>query len=145
MIPPLLAIDPSVVAVIGTIFAAAVAYFIAARQFSGKIGSTEASKLWDAATQMRREYIDQISTLTTEVKELRERVGGVEHSNTALSAENDRLAGQVHELNDLLEDANKKIGTLTDQIVALTGELRQSRDRVKELEDDVEDAEDAGT
>jgi chromosome segregation ATPase len=127
-------IDPFVGLVVAALIAAAGGYIVAVRRFSGRIGSTEASKLWDAATEMRVEYIARIAELKVEVSGLRERMSAVEIKNTVLSDENERLAEQVHHLSDLLEDANSKIEELTSEIVILTGALRESRERVQELE-----------
>lgn len=76
--------DPSLIALAGAAVAAAATYLVAARQFSGRVRSTEATKLWDAATEMRREYIAQIGELRTEVREMRERVATLERERRQL-------------------------------------------------------------
>lgn len=82
------------------------AYLIAARRFSGKIDSSDASELWKESRSIRDWSKHHIEELNLVIARLEARIGVVENQNVALRTE----------------------------IVTLTAELKKSRERVDELE-----------
>lgn len=94
-------------------------YLVAARRLSGKIGSSEASELWQESRSMRDWSQAQIELLTA-------RIAAVERQNATLSDANAALVGQLRDLSELLGAARK-------EIVDLTAELRSANGRIAEL------------
>src|SRR5687768_5628065 len=95
----LAAVDPLVAAVAAAGLAALGAYFVAARQFSGKIGTSAAAELWAESRSIRDWSHARIEALDIEVSLLRTRVGLVEEQNQALARENSALMTQINDLN----------------------------------------------
>lgn len=95
---PLATIDP----VIGVLAVALIgplgAYLVAARRFSGKIASSDATDLWAESRSIREWSQNQLDQLTA-------RVRVVENENTALRE-------QVANLSKQLEHANKRVAEL---------------------------------
>jgi uncharacterized protein YlxW (UPF0749 family) len=63
-------IAPVVIAAIS----ATVAWFTVLRQRSGRIGTTEAAKLWDEAGSLREIYLAEINRLRIEIEQLQNEV-----------------------------------------------------------------------
>lgn len=114
------AIDPLIGIVAVAIVGPLGTYLIAARKLSGKIGSSDASELWQESRSMRAWSTDQITTLTA-------RIAKVEQQNADLSSSNTNLVQQIRDLSELLGAARK-------EIVDLTKELRSANERVAQLE-----------
>src|SRR4051812_47436216 len=76
------------------------AYFIAYRRFSGRIQTTEASRLWDEAAAIREDY-------RRRVDECNERADRVEE-------ENRRLRERVAHLEEELRKAHQRIDELAE-------------------------------
>lgn len=113
-------VDPQFALILGAIVGPIGAYLAAARRFSGKVDTTEATDLWKEAASIRKWSTDRIESLE-------KRVGDLEQGNSELVRENVRLTKQVRELNDT-------ISGLRTEIVSLTVELEKERRRVHELE-----------
>jgi hypothetical protein len=80
---------PIIVAVLGAlglVFAPLGAYFVAKRQFSGRIETTEAKELWKESRELRKQAFDRIAELNRVVARLEDRVGELEHENAELRA-----------------------------------------------------------
>lgn len=73
-------IDSAVLTLCGVALANLVALMIAARRFSGKVGSSEAAQLWAESRAIRQEAQERILDLEKRVKEL-------EHENYKLRLE----------------------------------------------------------
>jgi len=82
------------------LFGALVTYLVAIRRASGRIATTEASTLWEAAEQMREEYREQIAVLNEVVKGLRDRIVHLERENDRLRAENDKLQQRLERVEN---------------------------------------------
>lgn len=117
----LAAIDP-LVGIFGAIVALGgplVTYLVAARKLSGRIGSSDATELWQESRSIRDWSKAQIEMLTA-------RIAAVEEQNATLASANADLVGQIRDLSELLGAARK-------EIVDLTGELRTANQRIREL------------
>jgi len=129
----LAAVDPVWVAAIAAAAGPLGAYLIAARRFSGKIGSSDASELWEESRSIRDWSKARIEELNALVGRLEGRVTVVESQNIALARENENLIQQIRTLNTTIAD-------LRSEIVTLTGELQKSHSRVAQLEEEADDA-----
>jgi chromosome segregation ATPase len=122
-------IDPVLGVLVAAFISALGAYLIAARRFSGKIGSSDAAELWLESRSIRDWSSARILELNQLVGKLEGRVDVVEEQNTSLGRENTDLMQRITDLSATITE-------LRAEIVALTSELKQSRERVSELEDE---------
>lgn len=113
------ALDPILGVIAVAIIGPLGTYLIAARRLSGKIGSSEASELWQESRSMRDWSQAQIESLTA-------RIAAVERQNATLSDANAALVKQIRDLSELLGAARKEIVDLTD-------ELRSANRRIADL------------
>lgn len=74
------------------------AYLVAARQFSGKIKTSDASDLWEESRSIRNWSQGRINELTELVDKLEKRIKTVEETNDTLVLENAHLLQQVDRL-----------------------------------------------
>lgn len=128
----LAALDPLYGIVAAAILAPLGAYLLAARQFSGKVGTSDAAQLWEESRAIREWSTGRIAVLDSTVARLEGRIEGVELKNSELVRENDRLVNEVRHLTETIVE-------LRGEIVNLTAELRASRQRVHELEKEADD------
>lgn len=80
-----------VVAVAAVVVSPLLGWLAAARRFSGKIDTSDASKLWAESASMRDDYRRQIEALTTRVEKL-------ELMNADLASANGEQAARIAEL-----------------------------------------------
>lgn len=104
---------PIIVALAGPIFA----YLAAARRLSGKITTTDASKLWDEAGNLRKEYKTELNELRVIVSKLRDSVKDLEAQNDILHLENGELRLEVTKLRA----ENHKLKTRIEELEAING------------------------
>jgi chromosome segregation ATPase len=119
----------SAIIIVSAVVGAIGAYLVAARQFSGKIETSDAKELWQESRSIRDWSTQRIGTLNENVERLEERVGALEGSNEQLAAENQKLITEIAELNTTIKE-------LRDEIVALVEELRTSKKQVAKLEEE---------
>lgn len=112
--------SPTTVALVAAVAGPLGAYIVAARRFSGKIASSDATDLWKESSAIREWSSTQIAVLSQHVAKLEERVSSLEGSNEDLSREN----------RTLLRENQKLHG----QVRGLSAELASCRRRVTELE-----------
>jgi hypothetical protein len=72
-----------------------VTYLVAARQFSGKIATSDATDLWEESRSIRDWSQKRINELNDLVVHLERRVAEVEVKNHGLTLENDHLLQKV--------------------------------------------------
>lgn len=87
-----------VLAVAALVVAPLVGYITASRKLSGKIGTSDAARLWEASETMRKEYRDDLAAANKRVVALEERVANLEAINNGLVRENLALHEQIDEL-----------------------------------------------
>lgn len=76
---------------------ALVSYFVARLKASGRIGTTEAGKLWDEAASLRKAYKEQADACLAEMKLVRGEVDVLRQSLKAANIEIDRLKERIAE------------------------------------------------
>lgn len=125
---------------LGPIVAAAVTalvmWLIAARRFSGRIGSSESKELWEESRSIRDWSSTRIETQNQRMVALETRLAQLEHSNTELARENLGLMKEIGRLEGV-------ISTCTAEVESLTDRLRKSQERVVELEEEPDVGRDA--
>lgn len=77
----------AIVSLVGVLGGSLGGFLIAYRKLSGRIGTSEASKLWDEATAMRAEYREQAERMQQIIDRLRERIVALEAENITLRAQ----------------------------------------------------------
>jgi hypothetical protein len=88
---------PLILAVVAAISAPIGAYFVAARQFSGKIETSDAAELWEESRSIREWSAKRMGELNELVGSLEVRVRDLEIHNGNLEIENRRLARELEE------------------------------------------------
>lgn len=114
---------PTLIAIVAAIAGPLGAYLVAARRFSGKIASSDATDLWKESSAIREWSGTQIASLTKHVARLELRVQALEGSNAELARENrellrenEKLHGQVRGLSAELSACHRRISELEAQI-----------------------------
>ena len=87
----------TVIVVVAAALAPLGAYLVAARQFSGKVKTSDASELWAESTRIRKWSSERIGELNNTVNDLESRVKELEHSNGSLEDENRTLKRELAE------------------------------------------------
>lgn len=114
---------PLAVAIIGPLFA----YIRLSRRMSGKISTTEASRLWEASEKMRNDLGGQVAIERERRMELEGRVQNLERVNTEIVAENYELKSKVAHCEGLLERLRETIRTYEATIHTQREELERGR------------------
>lgn len=81
----------TVIAVIAATISPVVAYLIAARQFSGRIETSNAADLWNESRNIREWAMQRIQSLEGTVNTLEDRVRELEDHNGSLAREKRQL------------------------------------------------------
>jgi chromosome segregation ATPase len=115
--------DPTVVAVIAAVAGPLGAYVVAAKRFSGRIASSDATELWKESSSIREWSGAQITALTQKVERLESSVRALEdnneelaHENRVLLGKNEKLHGQVRALSTELASCRRRVAELEAQI-----------------------------
>lgn len=85
----------TIVTVIAAIAAPLGAYLLAARRFSGRIQTSDASSLWQESASIRQWSAERIAELSSTVRSLEKRVGELEAHNGDLLLANSRLQKEL--------------------------------------------------
>jgi predicted RNase H-like nuclease (RuvC/YqgF family) len=93
---------PLIIAVIAAVSAPIGAYLVAARQFSGKVQTSDAAKLWEESRAIRDWATNRMKDLSAHVDKLEERVRELEEHNGSLTVENLRLHRELEECKQKL-------------------------------------------
>jgi chromosome segregation ATPase len=116
-------LTPTLIAIVAAIAGPLGAYLVAARRFSGKIASSDATDLWKESSAIREWSGSQIAALSENVTRLEQRVRDLENAerelareNTVLVRENEKLHGQVRALSTELSACHRRISELEAQI-----------------------------
>jgi septal ring factor EnvC (AmiA/AmiB activator) len=96
----------------GIIAGPLLAYILAARKLSGKIGTSEASELWSESRSIRDDYRDRITNAEDRSRGLELRVAKLEEMNNNLVRENLVLQNTVSEFTTTIADLRKRIDFL---------------------------------
>lgn len=72
------------VAVAAVVVAPLVGYLAASRKLSGKIGTSDAGRLWDASEAMRNEYRTDLAAANIRIAALEEKVAELARENASL-------------------------------------------------------------
>jgi predicted RNase H-like nuclease (RuvC/YqgF family) len=89
--------------ILGIIAAVAVpvfGYLAVVRRASGRIQTTEASKLWDEAAMLRKDYRAEISNQLELIASLRARISDLERDNDRLNRENMQILKRVANIEE---------------------------------------------
>lgn len=97
--------SPGLAGAAGAVVTALFAFVVAWRRLSGRIGTTEANKLWDAAEKMREETRLDLINANKRILALEARIAELEHHNNTLDRENLALQRRV----DSLEKENSEL------------------------------------
>lgn len=120
--------------VLGVICAAALAalasWLATARKLSGKIGTSDATELWNESRSIREWSAERIATLNSQVTELENRVEIVEGYNLTLLTDKQGLVEKIQDLAAELHSCKNTISTLNRQ-------LTKAEDQNDKLEQDI--------
>lgn len=110
--------DPAVlvIPIIVAIAAPVGAYLLAARKMSGKIGTSDASELWEESRSIRDDYRNRLLTAAERAVSLEMRVAALEGTNAELVNQNLDLVAKVGKLETLVETLRATITKLEETI-----------------------------
>jgi DNA repair ATPase RecN len=114
-------------AVGAALLAPLLSYLGVVRKLSGKVKTTDASQLWQAAKEMREELAARNEALNRKVDQCNQRIDRLETNADRLDEINDELRSKNKALEDLVRAHEATITHLTAENEALTR-------RVAELE-----------
>lgn len=80
-------LDPNAITLIAALAGPIVAYLVAARQFSGKIETSNAKELWEESRSIREWSQERVKELRAEVARCERRIGALERENQDLKQE----------------------------------------------------------
>jgi predicted RNase H-like nuclease (RuvC/YqgF family) len=92
-----------IAALIGAIAGPIATFLIAARRFSGRVQTTEASDLWEESRSIREWSLQRINILNSVVARLEKRIDTLEAENQQLHAELNTVRAENNELRVRLE------------------------------------------
>lgn len=102
-----------------------VSFLVAAKRFSGRIDSTEASKLWDESAAMREALQGQLDSALKRVTRLEERAARAESDNNSLQARNIALDRQALEYQRTIDEQRRQIDQLQREVHDLQTLVKQ--------------------
>lgn len=114
---------PVVLAFLAAVAGSLGAYLAATRKLSGKIGTSDADKLWDASEQMRSEYRERLTASERRTAEVEGRVAELEKQNNELARENMELHKETHDQEETIRKLRARIVVLEDQVNELQDQL----------------------
>lgn len=118
----------AIIATLAALIGPLLAFLATSKKMSGKIGTSDADKLWDEAERQREDYRQRIERSDKRVAALEMRVDSLEGLNRNLRQENFDHESTIQKLNDRVESLEKENTKLKEQIVDLQAQLtRQQR------------------
>lgn len=123
-----------IAALAGLIGGPLLAYFAVARRASGKIGTSEASELWEESKAIRDWATQRIDTLNSIVLTLQGRIDVLEERNQKLFLENGNLTRMLREQEATISELRDQIHRLSADNDTLRLDNTKLRKRVTELE-----------
>lgn len=94
-------------------------FYMATRQLSGRINTSEAASLWQESASIREDYRQRIAEAEKRQAHLEERVAKLETANNTLQAENLELARKNFELDAQIQALIKDNEGLTKRLIRL--------------------------
>ena len=122
------------VAIVAALSAPLFAYLAAARKLSGKIQTSEASSLWAEASNLRKEYKEEVTRLRAELDECLDRIAAVEDINRKLRIENGGMTRTIKDQKLRIEELEASVAILTGDNRRLKQENDDLKARVVQLE-----------
>lgn len=104
-----------IVAVVAAVAAPLVAYITASRKLSGKIGTSEASSLWEESAKIRDDYARRLAASDERQAALEGRVALLERDNNSLTRENAGLGTKILAYEQIIKDLNARLGKVEDE------------------------------
>lgn len=86
----------------GTIITASITYFIAKRNTSGNISTSDAASLWAESNALRQEYKDRAEKLEARLEEVNRQLQGVMTQLTELKGKGDKMIQKIDELKRII-------------------------------------------
>lgn len=109
----------AVLVFLGVMATAGGSVVIARRAKSGKIDTTEATELWQAATEIRQELRAEVAALRADVKDLKDENRALKTESARVKAENTNLRDRLDTQDGLIEDLRSHEATLRARIMEL--------------------------
>lgn len=103
---------PIVVALIAPLLA----YLAAARRASGRIGTTEAERIWEEAGDLRRVYREEIDRLREDIVKIEGRLSQLETENQDLRDKNTALEQEIQSLHSENEQLKRENARLSKRV-----------------------------
>lgn len=118
--------DPVVLAIlslVGVVIGPIITWKIAKRNTSGSIDTSEAATLWAESNEMRKELRDEVVTLRTELKAVRDYAANLEKDNIQSHKKINELILKIKAAEAKVRKLIRKNKILEDKYVKLGGKL----------------------
>lgn len=96
----------------GVVVSGLVTYFIARRNSSGSISTSDAASLWKESNDLRQEYRERAELLEKRLEEVNERLQAVMEELSALKANSSTMEAKIESLKKIileLQEENKRL------------------------------------
>lgn len=104
-----------IVALIAAVAGPLLGYIAATRKLSGKIGTSEASSLWQESASIRSDYRDRLAASEARMANLEARIAEEEKANNSLTRENMALASKNAECQRIIEELQHRVDKLEEE------------------------------
>lgn len=113
----------AIIALVGVILGPAITYLGLQRRLSGKIGTSEASDLWEESRNIRKELEERNRWLSDKITQLQKRMEELEAENRALHRENGALQRVIEGQERTIEDLRGRNGRLEERVHELETQM----------------------
>lgn len=120
---------PLILGLIGAVVSGLAAYFVAKRQRSGKIATTEAETLWAEGAVMRQELRDETVALRAEVVTMRTESVTMRSEAVAMRLESAAMREEMIVLRQESLELRKVATDCRHEVALLRQQLRESKEQ----------------
>lgn len=92
----------------GTVVGGMVTYFVAKRNTSGDINTSQAAQLWDESNKLRAEYKERAEKLEARLEEVNNQLSEVMIQLSNLKGSNAELEGKVKDLQRIIKELREE-------------------------------------
>lgn len=92
----------------GVVVSGVISYFIARRNNSGSISTSDAASLWEESNSLRQEYRERAEKLEAQLEEVNTKLQTVTEELSKLRANSSRMIEKIEELKQTIADLTKE-------------------------------------
>lgn len=119
----------AIAAVIGIVVAPLLTYLAASRRLSGRIGTSDADRLWKESSDIRDDYRSQLTEANKRVVAIEGRMAQLERNNGELAKENLDIKTKHADCERRCDEMQRRIELQEKIIEELRGQIEQLQHR----------------